>query len=313
MKVFVAGGAGAIGRHLLPALVEAGHTVVAMSRTPGRAGEIRALGAAPVIADALDEGAVLAAVRAAAPEVVLHQLTAIPARADFRNLDRDFALTNRLRREGLDSLLAAARAAGARRFIAQSFAGWPFAREGGPVKTEEAPLDPHPARAARATLGAIRYLEATLLGTKDPECLALRYGILYGPGSALAKGGYLVELVRRRRLPIIGRGTGVWSFVHLDDVAGATVLAVDRGAPGLYNVVDDDPAPVAEWLPALAAAVGARPPFRIPRFLGRLLAGETNVIAMNEVRGASNAKAKRELGWRLRYPSWRDGFRRGLG
>jgi nucleoside-diphosphate-sugar epimerase len=313
VKVFVAGATGAIGQHLLPALVRAGHSVVAMTRTPDKVEALRAQSASPVVADALDADAVMAAVRAAEPEVVIHELTAIPPNADFRNIDREFALTNRLRREGLDHLLAAARMAQARRLIVQSFTGWPFAREGGPVKTEDDPLDPHPLPSMRVTLDTIRYLETTVLGTTDLECLGLRYGIFYGPGSSLAADGYLVRLLRRRLLPIIGQGSGVWSFVHLDDVAGATVAAVERGTPGIYNIVDDDPAPVSQWLPVLAAAVGAQPPLRVPRLLGRLIAGDATVTVMNEIRGAANDKAKRALDWRLIYPSWRDGFRTGLG
>jgi len=245
MRIFLAGATGAIGQHLVPALVSAGHSVVAMIRSQGKADLVGLMGARPVIADAFDASAVLAAVRQAQPEIVIHQLTAIPPNANFRTFDRDFALTNRLRREGLNNLLAAARSVGASRFIAQSFVGWTFARQGGPVKTEEDPLDPHPSRAMRTTLDTIRSLETTVLETTDLECLALRYGILYGPGSSIARdGGYLVELVRRRRLPIIGRGTGIWSFIQLDDVAAATVRALDHGAPGVYNVVDDDPAAV---------------------------------------------------------------------
>jgi nucleoside-diphosphate-sugar epimerase len=284
-----------------------------MIRSKDKADLVRIMGASPLIADAFDASAVLAAMRQAEPEIVIHQLTAIPPNATFRTFDRDFALTNRLRREGLNNLLAAARSAGASRFIAQSFVGWTYARQGGPVKTEEDPLDPHASRAMRTTLDTIRSLETTVLETTDLECLALRYGILYGPGSSIAlDGGYLVELIRRRRLPIIGRGRGIWSFIHLDDVAAATVRALDHGAPGIYNVVDDDPAPVMQWLPVLAEAVGAKPPFRVPVFVGRLVAGEASVIVMNEIRGASNAKAKRALDWRLIFPSWRDGFRKGL-
>ena len=265
MRIFLAGATGAIGQHLVPALVSAGHSVVAMIRSQGKADLVGLMGARPVIADAFDASAVLAAVRQAQPEIVIHQLTAIPPNANFRTFDRDFALTNRLRREGLNNLLAAARSVGASRFIAQSFVGWTFARQGGPVKTEEDPLDPHPSRAMRTTLDTIRSLETTVLETTDLECLALRYGILYGPGSSIARdGGYLVELVRRRRLPIIGRGTGIWSFIHLDDVAAATVRALDHGAPGVYNVVDDDPAAVMQWLPVLAEAVGRNLRFAFP-------------------------------------------------
>jgi 2-alkyl-3-oxoalkanoate reductase len=312
MKVFLAGASGAVGRQLIPALVRAGHSVSGMTRSPGKADAIRAAGAEPVVADALDEGAVMAAVRQAEPEVVVHQLTAIPARLNIRKFDRDFELTDRLRTHGTDHLVASARAARVRRLVAQSFAGWPYAREGGPVKTEEDPLDPNPPAALRRTLEAIRHLEASVLGSEGLEGVVLRYGAFYGPGTSLGEGGSMLDDIRRRRLPIVGRGTGVWSFVHVADVAQATLAAIERGAPGVYNVVDDDPAPVSEWLPALAAAVGAKPPRRVPAFLGRLAAGEHGVAVMTEIRGASNAKAKRELGWEPQYPSWRDGFGQGL-
>jgi 2-alkyl-3-oxoalkanoate reductase len=222
-------------------------------------------------------------------------------------------MTNRLRTDGTDNLLAGARAAGARRFVAQSFAGWPYAREGGPVKSEDDPLDAHPPRAQRETLAAIRHLEAAAVGAADLEGVALRYGGFYGPGNALGKGGFLVEQVRKRRVPIVGDGAGVWSFLHIEDAAGAVVAALERGAPGVYNVVDDEPAPVSEWLPELAQVIGAPPPRRVPVWLGRLAAGEVGVSMMTSIRGASNAKAKRELGWRPRWSTWREGFRRGLG
>jgi nucleoside-diphosphate-sugar epimerase len=225
-----------------------------------------------------------------------------------------FARTNRLRTEGVDHLLAAAQAVGARRFIAQSFAGWPFERTGGPVKTEEDPLESSPPRTVSQTLGAIKYVEETVTGAEGIEGLALRYGGFYGPGTSVSldPDGEQVEMLRKRRLPIIGDGGGIWSFVHIADAAAATAAAVDHGAPGLYNIVDDEPIEVRVLLPELAKVVGAKPPRRLPRWLGRLIAGEGNAIMMTEVRGASNAKAKRELGWELRYPSWRQGFREGL-
>ena len=312
MRIFVAGATGAIGHRLLPLLLGRGHQVTAMTRRPDRAAGLRAAGADPVVADALDREAVLAAVTAARPEVVVHELTDLAGMRDFRKFDEGFAATNRLRTEGTDHLLAAATAAGARRFLAQSFAGWPFARTGGPVKTEDDPLDPDPPAALRPTLDAIRYLEAAVLGAEGIEGLVLRYGGFYGPGTSAGEGGYVLEDLRRRRFPIVGAGTGVWSFVHIDDAAAATVAAVERGAPGIYQIVDDDPAPVAEWLPVLAEAAGARPPRRVPVWAARLLAGEHGVVLMTEVRGASNAKAKRELGWRPAWPSWRQGFRTGL-
>ena len=313
MRIFVAGATGALGRRLVPLLVSDGHQVTGMTRTPGKAAGLRAAGAEPVVADALDRDQVLEAVVAARPEVVVHELTALTAMTGFRRFDREFAATNRLRTEGTDHLLAAARAAGARRFVAQSFAGWPFARVGGPVKTEDDPLDPDPPAQLRGTLDAIRHLEAAVGGAEGIQGVVLRYGSFYGPGTSVGVGGYVLEDLRRGRYPIVGAGTGVWSFIHIDDAATATVAAIERGAPGVYQIVDDDPAPVSAWLPALAAAVGARPPRRIPAWLARLLAGELAVVLMTEVRGASNAKAKRELGWRPAWPSWRQGFRGGLG
>jgi nucleoside-diphosphate-sugar epimerase len=312
MKVFVAGSSGAIGRRLIPLLVRTGHSVIAMTRPAAKTDVIRSAGAVPAVADALDKGAVMAVVQSAEPEVVVHQLTAIPPRFSIRRFDREFALTNRLRTEGTDHLLAAARAVGARRFVAQSFAGWPYARDGGPVKTEADPLDSNPPAALRRSLEAIRYLEATVLETRGLEGLVLRYGAFYGPGTSLGEGGSLLDDVRRRRVPIVGRGTGVWSFIHIDDAAAATLAAIERGAPGAYNIVDDNPAPISEWLPALAAAVGAKPPRHIPAFVARVAIGAHGVALMTQIRGASNVKAKRELGWQPRYSSWRTGFREVL-
>jgi 2-alkyl-3-oxoalkanoate reductase len=313
MKVFVAGASGAIGRRLVPQLVAAGHEVFGMTRSAAKTEELRAAGAEPVVADGLDRETVVAAVKDAAPDAVVHQLTALKNVSNYRRVDDEFALTNRLRTEGTDSLMAGARAAGARRFIAQSYAAWPYAREGGPVKTEEDPLDPDPPKRMSRSLDAIRYMEAATTGADGLEGLALRYGAFYGPGTFIATDGEIVDTVRRRRFPIVGGGDGIWSFVHIDDAAAATVAAVDRGAPGIYNVVDDAPAPVSEWLPALAEAVGAPPPRRVPTWLGRLAVGDPGVSLMTRIRGASNAKAKRELGWEPRYASWREGFRSGLG
>jgi len=312
MKVFVAGSSGAIGRRLIPLLVLAGHSVMAMTRSVAKAGVIRSAWAVPVVADALDKGAVMAVVQSAEPEVVVHQLTAIPPRFSIRRFDREFALTNRLRTEGTDHLVVAARAAGARRFVAQSFAGWPYARDGGPVKTEADPLDSNPPAALRRSLEAIRYLEATVLETRGLEGLVLRYGAFYGPGTSLGEGGSLLDDVRRRRVPIVGRGTGVWSFIHIDDAAAATLAAIERGASGAYNIVDDDPSPMSEWLPVLAAAVGAKPPRHVAAFVARVAIGAHGVALMTQIRGASNVKAKRELGWQPRYSSWRTGFREVL-
>jgi 2-alkyl-3-oxoalkanoate reductase len=311
MRVFVAGASGAIGGRLVPMLMEAGHAVVAMTRTADKADAIRASGAEPVLADALDADSVGAAVRAAEPEAVVHQLTALSSMTgNPRKFAEDFALTNRLRTEGTDHLLAAARVAGARRFVAQSYAGWPYAREGGPVKSEDDPLDPDAPAAARDALDAMRYLDRIVPGAEGIEGVVLRYGGFYGPGTGIARGeeSALIEAIRKRRFPVVGGGTGVWSFVHIDDAASATLAALDRGAPGIYNVVDDDPAPVSEWLPALADAIGAKPPRRVPTWIGRLAGGEMAVSLMTQVRGASNAKAKRELGWQPEHPSWREGF-----
>jgi nucleoside-diphosphate-sugar epimerase len=313
MRIFVAGATGALGRRLVPLLVEGGHQVTGMTRTAGKAAGLRAAGAEPAVADALDRDAVLRAVLAARPEVVVHQLTALAGMTNFRRIDQGFALTNRLRTEGTDHLLAAARAAGARRFVAQSFAGWPFARVGGPVKTEDDPLDPDPPARLRQTLDAIRHLESAVLGAEGIEGVVLRYGGFYGPGTSAGEGGFMLDDLRRRRFPLVGAGTGVWSFVHIDDAATATVAAIERGAPGIYQIVDDDPAPVSEWLPDLAAAVGARPPRRVPAWVARLAGGAHGVVLMTEVRGASNAKARRQLGWRPAWPSWRQGFHGGLG
>jgi nucleoside-diphosphate-sugar epimerase len=264
-----------------------------------------------VVADALDPEAVAQAVAEAEPEAVIHQLTAIDAGSISRSVDKVFTLTNRLRTEGTDHLLAAARAVGAKRFIAQSFAGWPFERTGGPVKTEEDPLQASPPKSVAQTLGAIRYLEGTVTGADEIDGLVLRYGGFYGPGTSLGVNpdGEQTKMIRKRRFPVVGNGAGIWSLVHIQDAASATAAAVERGEPGLYNVVDDEPVPVSVFLPELAEAIGAKPPRHLPRWLGRLLAGEGMTIMMTEVRGASNAKAKRELGWEPRYPSWRQGFR----
>jgi nucleoside-diphosphate-sugar epimerase len=308
MRVFVAGATGAIGKQLVPRLVEAGHEVHGMTRSESKQAMLHELGAVPVVADALDPDQVAEAVGRARPDVIVHQLTAIGA-VDLRHFDRDFALTNRLRTEGTDHLLSAGQAVGVRRFVAQGVGGYgAYARTGGPVKTEEDPLDPTPARGMRETLAAIRHLEEAVLGARWTEGIVLRYGVFYGPGTSLAPGEEQFELVRRRKFPLVGDGGGVWSFIHVADAAEGTVAAVERGSRGVYNVVDDDPAPVVKWLPALAQELGAKKPMRVPRFIGRLFAGEAGVVMMTDVRGASNAKAERELGWRPAHPSWRDGF-----
>jgi nucleoside-diphosphate-sugar epimerase len=311
MRIFVAGATGVVGVRLVPALARQGHQVVGTTRTPEKVERLRALGAEPVVLDALDATAVKEAVALAEPEVVVHQLTAIPGSVDPRHFDEQFAQTNRLRTEGLDHLLDAAAAGGSRRFVAQSFASWPYARVGGPVKDEEDPLDPDPPAIVRTTLDAIRYLE-TAVASAGMEGVVLRYGGFYGPGTSLGEGGSVLDAVRRRRFPIVGSGAGVWSFVHVDDVATATVAAIEGGEPGTYNVTDDEPATVAEWLPVLAESIGAPAPWHVPAWLARVLIGEAGVTMMTDIHGASNAKAKRQLGWSLRYPSWRDGFRNGL-
>jgi 2-alkyl-3-oxoalkanoate reductase len=318
MKVFVAGATGVLGRELVPQLVGRGHEVVGMTRTASKQDGLRALGARPVVADALDPDAVARVVGEAEPEVIVHQLTALSGEMsmkDARHPDRSFAvtMTNRLRTEATDNLLAAGRAVGARRFVAQSIAAFRFA--GGPVQTEADPLDPNPPAALRTGLEAILHLEQAVTTIEWGEGLALRYGSFYGPGTgfSLALDAVMAAPIRKRRFPLVGGGGGVWSFVHVEDAAAATAVAVERGQPGIYNVVDDDPAPVREWLPVLASALDAKPPRRVPRWLVRLAAGEAASVMMTDVRGASNAKAKRELGWQPRYASWRQGFAQGLG
>jgi nucleoside-diphosphate-sugar epimerase len=308
MRVFVAGAAGAIGKQLLPQLVALGHQVTAATRNPAKAGRLRELGAEPTVVDGLDAMAVGEAAARAEPDVVVHQMTSLAGGFDLRHFDRMFAVTNQLRTQGTDHLLAAAAAAGARRFIAQSYTGWTNIRDGGPVKTEDDPLDPNPPAAQRETLAAIQHLERVVPAAAPMQGIVLRYGAFYGPGASEA----FVDLIRKRRLPIIGDGAGVWSFLHIRDAAAATAAALEHGRPGVYNVVDDEPASVAEWLPFVARAVGAKPPRRIPVWLGRLAAGEAAVSAMTQIRGSSNARAKRELGWPPAWPSWRQGFSRGL-
>jgi nucleoside-diphosphate-sugar epimerase len=307
MRVFVAGATGAIGKQLVPRLVAAGHEVHGMTRSASKQDLVRDLGAVPVVADALDPDQVADAVGRARPEVIVHQLTAIPATLDLRHFDRDFALTNRLRIEGTDHLLSAGQALGVRRFVAQSYFG-AYARTGAAVKTEDDALDPTPAREMRGVVAAVRHLEEAVLGARWTEGILLRYGAFYGPGTSLTQGAEQVELIRKRKFPLVGDGGGVWSFIHIADAAEATLAAVEHGSRGVYNVADDDPAPVAVWLPALAQEIGARKPMHVPRFVGRLFAGEVGVVMMTELRGASNAKAKRELAWQPGHPSWRQGF-----
>jgi nucleoside-diphosphate-sugar epimerase len=320
MKIFVAGATGVLGRALVPQLVARGHDVVGMTRSASKQDLVRSLGARPVVADALEADAVAQAVASAEPEVIVHELTALSGKMsvrDMRHPERAVpaTMTNRLRTEGTDHLLAAGRAVGARRFLAQSFGAFRWARTGGPVLSEADPLDPNPPGALRAALKGILHVERVVPAIEWGEGLVLRYGGFYGPGTSVSRDpdAIFAAPIRKRRFPIIGDGGGVWSHIHIDDAAAATAAAVERGEAGVYNIVDDDPAPVREWLPGLASALGAKPPRRIPRWLGRLVAGETATVMMTEARGSTNEKAKRELGWEPRYASWRQGFAHGLG
>jgi nucleoside-diphosphate-sugar epimerase len=307
MRVFVAGAGGAIGRRLLPQLIAGGHEVVATTRSAGKMADVRALGAEHLVMDGLDAGSVGEAVARAGPDVIVHQMTALAGIEDLKHFDETFAVTNQLRTKGTDHLLAAADALGVTRFIAASYTGWPNAREGGSVKTEDDPFDEHPPAAQEKSLAAIRYLErATVEGS--PHGIALRYGSFYGPGAS----DELVEVVRRRKLPLVGGASGIWSWIHIDDASSATVAAVERGAAGVYNIVDDEPAPVYEWLPVLAESIEAKPPRHAPVWLARLAVGEVGVSMMTQIRGSSNAKAKRDLGWQPSWSTWREGFRHGL-
>ncbi|HEU5347187.1 MAG TPA: NAD(P)-dependent oxidoreductase [Ktedonobacterales bacterium] len=312
MKVFVAGATGAVGKRLIPQLIADGYEVIAMTRSPKHSEVLRAAGAEPVVADALDRSAVMQAVQQAKPEVIIHQLTALAGVKNYKKFDEEFALTNRLRTEGTDYLLEAAKAVGARRFIAQSFGNWDYARTGSGLKTEEDTLDPNPPQNQTKSLAAIRHLEAAVTGTPGIEGIALRYGNLYGPGTGIALDGDIVAMVRKRGLPIVGNGAGVWSFIHVTDAASAAVVAIKKGTPGIYNIADDEPAPVSVWLPELARAVGAKPPSRIPVWLARMVVGEVGVSMMTQIRGTSNAKAKGELGWQPGFKTWREGFQKGL-
>jgi 2-alkyl-3-oxoalkanoate reductase len=301
VKIFVAGATGAIGTRLVPQLIDRGHEVIGTSRSPGSAERVRALGAEPIALDLLDAPAVRRAVLETEPEAIVHQATALTNMRDLKHFDRSFTETNRLRTQGTDALLDAAREAGVRRFVAQSVATYGrYAREGGPVKSEDDRVDPTPVSAMRETFAAAGHLDEAVT---DAGGIALRYGAFYG-----AANDGLIEPVRKRQFPIVGDGGGVWSFIHLDDAAAATVLALEHEGSGIYNVVDDEPAPVREWLPVLAEALGAKPPRHFPVWLARAIAGEVVVMMETESRGASNAKAKRELGWTPRYPSWREGF-----
>jgi nucleoside-diphosphate-sugar epimerase len=310
MRVFVAGASGAIGRPLVRQLVAAGHEVTGMTRRQERAEEIRGAGAGAVVCDVFDAGQLREAVAAAAPEVVVHALTALPER--FNPKEDYLVATNRIRVEGTRNLIEAARAAGVRRVLAESVAFF-YEPEGSWVKDEEAPLFEDPPGNFAGALEALVELESQVLGAEGIEGLVLRYGWLYGPGTYYARDGSQAAETRRRRAPIVGKGTGTFSFIHVEDAASATLAAAERGAPGIYNIADDEPAPMREWMPVYAEALGAKPPRRVPAWLARLAAGPALAEAAVKMRGASNAKAKRELGWRPAHPSWRQGFRDSLG
>jgi 2-alkyl-3-oxoalkanoate reductase len=309
VKIFFAGATGAIGRRLLPLLTSGGHQVIAATRTKGKFDSLRAAGAEPVVVDALDRDAVMQVIGSTRPDTIVHQMTALAGLRSLKNFDQEFAPTNRLRTEGTRHLLAAARAMGIRRFVAQSYTGWPNIRVGGRIKTEDDPLDPNPPQAARRTFDAIRQLEAMVSGPSGITGIVLRYGSFYGPGTSFAPDGDICQLVRQRRFPIFGDGAGVWSFTHIDDAAKATALAIERGPSGIFNIVDDEPAEVSVWLPELAKTLGAKPPYHLPAWIGRLMIGEAGMSIMTTARGSSNAKAKRVFGWHPMYPSWKDGFR----
>jgi nucleoside-diphosphate-sugar epimerase len=313
MKIFIAGATGAVGRPLVSACIKAGHSVIGLTRTPVKADLIRAMGAEPAVADGLDASAISAVMASARPDAVIHEMTSLAGTTDLRNFDRTFAGSNRLRTRGTDILLAAARESGVRRFIAQSYCGWPYARGGEAIKTEADALDPDPPAELRATLEAIRYVEKTVTGSANPEGIVLRYGSFYGPGTGMMERAML-DQIRKRRTPLIGDGAGWWSFVHVEDAAAATLQALEHGKPGsIYNIVDDDPAQVREWLPALADIVGAKRPFHLPAWIARIVAGEHLVTMMTQVRAGSNRKARTEFGWQPRHPSWREGFSEIIG
>jgi nucleoside-diphosphate-sugar epimerase len=301
MRVFVAGASGAVGRRLVPQLIAAGHEVIGSHTAPERAELLRTLGAEPVRVDLLDPHAVRAAVVASEPDAIVHEATALADAKFGRSLDKSLAATNALRTQGTDALLAAAREAGVHRFVAQSFAPYRYERRGGPIKSEDDPLDPNPPPHTHETFEAMVHVERAVT---EYGGIALRYGAFYGD----TNDGW-AQLVRKRHFPIVGSGGGIIPFIHLEDAAAATVLALEHDGPAIYNIVDDDPAPMREWLPVLAHVLGAKPPRRLPAWLARLVAGEAAVVMGTESRGASNAKAKHELGWTPRYPSWRTGFK----
>jgi nucleoside-diphosphate-sugar epimerase len=315
MRIFIAGATGALGSRLLPLLTGEGHEAFGSSRNESGRAAVDARGGTGIVMDPLDAESVRAAVAEAKPDVVVHQLTALSAMSgNMKKWDRDFAMTNRLRTEATDHLVAAARESGVRRVVAQSYGGhWTNQRTGGPVKTEDDPLTDHVEKEARQSLRALKHLEQAVTTAPNIEGVVLRYGNFYGPGNTLSRDGEMGEMVRRGKVPVVGGGGGVWSWIHIDDAAAATVAAIERGAPGIYNIVDDDPAPVADWLPYLAEQLGGKKPMRLPGWVARPMIGQFGLALMTTVRGSSNAKAKRELGWAPRYPSWREGFRAGIG
>jgi nucleoside-diphosphate-sugar epimerase len=311
MRIFLAGGSGAVGKRLIPMLAAAGHQVTATTRLARKTSDLKLLGTErPVVMDGLNRGEVLNSVLTARPDVIIHEMTALSSFKNYKDIDHELAVTNRLRTEGTEHLLEAARQAGVTKFIAQSYSGWPNARTGSKIKTEEDPLDPNPPKKMARTLEAIKRQEELVTSANG---LILRYGSFYGPGTSISRDGDVVQILRQGKLPLIGNGHGVWSFLHIDDAARATKLAMELDAKGIYNIVDDEPAEVRVWLPELADAVGTKPPKWIPAWLASFSVGETGVSIMTKVRGSSNEKAKRELGWHPQFASWRDGFRRGLG
>jgi nucleoside-diphosphate-sugar epimerase len=309
MRVLVAGASGAVGKQLIPQLALRGHEIAGLVRSATGAGCVAARGATPIVADALNRAEVWKAIGDFRPDAVIHQLTALAANLDMRDFDAAFAQTNRLRTEGTDNLLSAAREFGVRRFVAQSFCGSTYARRGGNVKTEDDPLDPHPPAAFQRTFQAIRYLERVTCEARDVAGVCLRYGFFYGPGTSLSKNGSTIDQIRRRRLPVVGHGNAIWSLIHSADAASACVAALESDAMGYYNVVDDEPVAIGKWLPEFARIIGAKPPFRIPAFVARLMLPEHLFVMMTSLRGASNARFKQTFAWQPSFPTWREGFR----
>jgi nucleoside-diphosphate-sugar epimerase len=312
MRILIVGATGALGKRLVPLLIAAGHEVVATTRTVNKMQGLHSVGAEPILLDLLDRDAVKRAVQSARPDAVVHQASSLARMRSLKHFDNEFGMTNRLRVEGTENLMAAALAVGTRRFVAQSYTGWPNERSGDRIKTEADRLDTNPPQSMIRTLQAIQGMEQIVSGARDITGIVLRYGSFYGPGTSVCPGGDIVEAVRQRKFPIIGNGAGIWSWAHIDDCARATQSAIEHGSAGIYNIVDDDPAEVSRWLPDLAQAFGAKPPLHLPAWLGRLLIGEARVSMMTKIRGSSNAKAKEMLAWRPTYASWRDGFRRGV-